>query len=259
AEQHLSTLGSVQRLNKADGSFVTEIDQKLQTEIALALKAQWPQVRLLGEEMTREQQNALLEPSINGSSSDEPLQQQIWVLDPLDGTTNFSTGLPLFGVSLALVVDGQSQLAVVYDPTRKESFTAQRGKGAHLNGQALQSSSIDNLADCVANVDYKRLTHELAQQLVSCPPYRSQRNLGTCVLEWCWLAADRLQLYLHGGQQLWDHAAGHLILEEAGGMARSLQGAKMNARSLCKQSTVAAASPHLFELWQDWISLQLRH
>ncbi len=240
-------IGAVQRIDKTDGSFVTEFDQRLQSTITGALKAKWPQFALLGEEMEREQQAALL------NSSDSNNHNGIWVLDPLDGTTNFSAGLPLFGVSIALVVDGQSQVAVVYDPNRRECFHADKGQGAWLNSQPLAPSVVTTMSHCIANVDYKRLTRDLASQLVICPPYRSQRNMGTCVLEWCWLACDRIQLYLHGGQQLWDHAAGHLVLQEAGGVAKTLQGDELKSHTLTKQSAVAAASPQLYSLWNEWI------
>lgn len=238
-----------QREHKEDGSIVTAVDTRLQNDIHQALHARWPEVGFLGEEMSRAEQASMLELEA---------QKTIWVLDPLDGTTNFSTGLPLYAVSLALVVDGQSKLAVVYDPTRKECFTAVHGKGAWLNQQRLWASPITELGECVANVDYKRLTRDLASQLVTCPPYRSQRNMGTCVLEWCWLAANRIQLYLHGGQQLWDHAAGRLILLEAGGMAKMLNGEDLRSDVLGKQSAVAAASPRLYDQWRDWIALQNR-
>lgn len=258
-DRAFAQMGDIARENKEDGSFVTVMDTHLQALIYEALSTRWPAIGFLGEEMSREAQASAL--SYEG-------EQAIWVLDPLDGTTNFSTGLPLYGVSLALVVAGRSQLAVVYDPTRQECFSAQAGQGAWLNGQRLGASQRDGqprsgavvseLSECIANVDYKRLTRDLAAQLVTCPPYRSQRNIGACVLEWCWLATGRIQLYLHGGQQLWDHAAGHLILLEAGGMAKTLEGEPLCSDVLHKQSAVAASSPALYAQWRDWIALQDR-
>jgi fructose-1,6-bisphosphatase/inositol monophosphatase family enzyme len=109
------------------------------------------------------------------------------------------------------------------------------------------------LRDCVANVDYKRLVSGLADRLVRYPPYRSQRNLGSCVLEWCWLAAGRLQLYLHGGQRMWDYAAGSLILREAGGKFTTVAGNPLDCRKFTKRSVIAATSPELHALWLAWI------
>ncbi len=245
--------GKVSHTAKVDGSIVTQIDINLQSAIHAELIAHWPDIPLLGEEMSHDEQAALLANSAAG----------LWVLDPLDGTTNFATGFPIFGVSLAYVKHGRAQLAVIYDPVREECFSAELNKGTTLNGQFINQrhSSPDAksaedklmLGDCVANIDYKRLTEHLSNRLVVCPPYRSQRNIGSCVLEWCWLAADRFQLYLHGGQQLWDHAAGRLILAEAGGWASRIDGSEICANKLTKQSVVAASNAMLFKWWLEWI------
>ncbi len=236
----------LERTFKDDGSFVTQIDENLQREIHAKLKKAYPAYTLLGEEMTREEQLDLLDGSESG----------LWILDPIDGTTNFSTGFPIYGVSLAFVQQGVTHIAVVYDPVREETFTAILGEGAWLNGSRLVGSSVTELSDCIANVDYKRLTGDMASQLVICPPYRSQRNLGSSVIEWCWLAANRFQVYLHGGQQLWDYAAAQLILVEAGGQASGIDGAKIKVDRLTKQSVVAAASPQLYEQWFSWVKRQ---
>ena len=162
-----------------------------------------------------------------------------------------TSGFHFYGVSLALVIGGEPQVAVIYDPTRKECVSAVAGKGAYLNGVRLPQQSGYILSDCIANVDYKRLVGYLAAQLVRCPPYRSQRNLGSSVLEWCWLASGRFQLYLHGGQKLWDFCAGYLILQEAGGAATSLSGEPLNCGSLRKSSAVAAVNPALLGKWVE--------
>jgi len=150
-------------------------------------------------------------------------------------------------------------LAVVYDPCRDECFAAAAGQGATLNGATLRTTSNAETAHCIACVDFKRLARTLAEHLVAGPPYKSQRNLGACVLEWCWLAADRFQLYLHGGQRLWDYAAGSLILREAGGSAVTLDGVPIPDSSgkqylSGKLSVVAASNPTLLEDWRSWIT-----
>lgn len=234
---------------KADGSVVTDTDTRLQARILGELKERWPAFGALGEEMELVEQTQVVASSRTG----------FWVLDPLDGTTNFTAGFPFFGISLALIENGEPQLAVVYDPVRDECFSAGKGGGAWLNGNRLQASDETELKGCIANIDYKRLIADLAERLVSSPPYRSQRNLGACVLEWCWLAAGRMQLYLHGGQRLWDYAAGYLILEEAGGKAWTLDGKPLSCDKLSKRSVVAAANPQLFDLWFEWIRRNTRH
>ena len=229
---------------KQDGSWVTAIDRRIQEKLLTKLRHRWPQYGFIGEEMTHADQVAVCEQSREG----------FWVLDPLDGTTNFTTGFLFYGVSLALVVDGSPCLGVVFDPVRGECFSAQLGRGAYLNRQKLVCPATRTLGECIALIDYKRLVGDLAEQLVHSPPYRSQRNLGSSVLEWCWLAAGRVQLYLHGGQKLWDFAAGYLILTEAGGVATSLSGKPLDCARLRKRSVVAAVNPDLLALWDAWIN-----
>ncbi len=228
---------------KLDGSFVTEVDQGIQNQLKSTLASNWPQYGFIGEEMSHSEQVDVSLQSDHG----------YWVLDPLDGTTNFTAGFLFYGISLALVVNGFTVLAVVYDPVRDECFSAASGKGAFLNGKPLHCPIVEKLGDCIANVDYKRLVGDLSSQLVRCPPYRSQRNLGSSVLEWCWLASGRIQLYLHGGQKLWDFAAGYLILQEAGGAATSLSGLPLDCSKLRKRSVVAAVNPELLDQWVAWI------
>lgn len=242
----LNAAAGLEFMSKLDGSIVTDTDTALQQEIQSRLQQVWPHIPMLGEEMPHELQVDMLNFTDAG----------LWILDPLDGTTNFTKGFPMFGLSLAYVVNGKTIKAVIYDPNRDECFSAAEGAGAWLNGVRLQPGKVNVLADCIANVDYKRLTSVLATRLVSCPPYRSQRNIGSCVLEWCWLAAGRMQLYLHGGQHLWDHAAGRLVLSEAGGVASRLDGNMMSSDKLVKQSAIAAANPELFKLWFDWLAKQ---
>ncbi len=230
---------------KSDGSYVTSMDRNLQNRLVEALGSRWPDFGAIGEEMSHAEQVFI-------SQCSEP---GYWVIDPLDGTTNFTSGFPCYGISVALVVQREPVLAVVYDPVRKECFSAARGQGARLNGEPIHCPDPMTLDACIANVDYKRLVGELATRLVQSPPYRSQRNLGTSVLEWCWLAAGRIQLYLHGGQKLWDYAAGYLILTEAGGAAMTLTGAELDCGSLQKRSVVAASSAALLTQWMAWIHL----
>ncbi len=228
---------------KIDGSLVTGVDQGIQRYLMQELNTRWPQFGFIGEEMPHDDQVRVCEHSKRG----------FWVLDPLDGTTNFASGFLFFGISLALVIEEHPVLAVIYDPVRDECFTAQKGRGAFINGKPLVCPDTGVLSDCIANIDYKRLVGDLSSQLVRCPPYRSQRNLGSSVLEWCWLAAGRIQLYLHGGQKLWDFAAGSLILHEAGGVATSLSGQPLDCSKLRKRSVVAAVNAGLLDQWVDWI------
>lgn len=237
---------SVARNYKADGSVVTEADLLMQSSLTTALNALYPDIQLLGEEMSAKQQQALL------SSG-----QALWCLDPVDGTSNFAAGVPYFCVSLALIEQGKVTLGLVYDPIRDECFSAQLGQGATLNDQALSSKSTGlSLNNAIALIDFKRLKPELATQLVTNRPYGSQRSLGSIALELCWIAAGRGHVYLHAKQQLWDYAAAQLILSEAGGFACTLEGKSLSTHQLKPLSTVAALDEVLFKQWCTYLNVQ---
>jgi len=234
----------VKRQTKADGSIVTEADIAVQACMIQALKAAWPDVPLLGEEMSADAQARI------ASSG-----QTYWCLDPVDGTSNFASGFPAFAISLALISAGQVVMGVIYDPVRDECFAAESGRGAFLNEQKLQLSAVDMpLKRCLAMIDYKRLSADLVARLVTQKPFASQRNLGSIALEWCWAAAGRFQIYLHGQQHLWDYAVGYLVFSEAGGYASTLSGDPITASDLRPISAFAAVDNALFEAWGGWLN-----
>ena len=243
-EELLPRFTKVSHEFKHDGSFLTEADLAVQARIASALKELAPEIAFLGEEMPADEQQALLE-------SEAPL----WCLDPLDGTSNFANGIPFFSVSLALLEKGRVVLGVVYDPSRDECFSAELGKGAFLNGKPLKAPEqpAPALEKCTAIIDFKRLSPELATRLACQAPYASQRSYGSVALDWCWIATGRGQLYLHGNQNLWDYAAGTLILAETGGQGCTLQGEAVMVPRLEKRSAVAALDNALFTAWKSWL------
>jgi myo-inositol-1(or 4)-monophosphatase len=233
---------------KADGSLVTQADLAMQQQIMAQLKHHYPKIPLLGEEMPEVLQSAILNEKIQG----------FWCLDPLDGTTNYISGMPCFAVSLAYIINGEVEIGIIYDPIRDELFHAIKGAGAWLNRDRLTLNCPETrLRECIAMIDFKRLTPALAARLVSVPPYRSQRSIGSVALDWCWLAAGRIQLYLHGGAKLWDYAAGTLIFREAGGHF-VLGNATTEQPSLARlelqsQTAVAAANQRLLAAWRSWL------
>lgn len=233
---------------KADGSLITEADLAMQQTLTEELRAAFPAVPLLGEEMPATEQSALLKDN----------DQRLWCLDPLDGTGNFAAGIPVFSVSLALLHAGKAVVGVVHDPNRRETFSAIAGRGAWLNGQPLQVPSAvpTDLSDASGLVDFKRLPRHLASSLATRPPYRSQRSFGSVALDWCWLALGRCHVYVHGGQKLWDYAAGSVIFGEAGGtggLYEHYDGQVQDRVSLSPRIGMAATSPKLFAAWHDWI------
>jgi myo-inositol-1(or 4)-monophosphatase len=181
-------------------------------------------------------------------------KEGVWCIDPIDGTSNFVRGLPYFAVSVALVREGRSTIGVVYNPVADEAFAAELGRGAFLNGEWLLSRTVaTSLSGALANVDMKRLGAKLVEQLAVNPPYASQRNFGASALDWCYTAAGRYDLYLHGGQKLWDYAAGSLVLQEAGGQVCCLDRDDFDLGEVWQRSVLAALDPKLFEEWKDWV------
>jgi len=244
-EELLPRYTRVERQHKRDGSVITEADLAMQSRIAKLLLQEWPDTVFLGEEMTAQQQAVLLQ-------SDKP----VWCLDPLDGTSNFAAGIPYFSVSLALLGEGGVILGIIYDPMRDECFTADGIHGAQLNGEPLQvQSSGLKLAQTTALIDFKRLDEALATRLVSQIPYASQRSFGSVALDWCWLAAGRCHIYLHGRSKLWDYSAGNYIFQQAGGYACSLDGEAVFTHSLTPRSSVAAVDESLFREWTNWLGV----
>jgi myo-inositol-1(or 4)-monophosphatase len=242
-EELLPRFADVQRSIKTDGSFVTEADLMTQTRIFRELKENYPDTTILGEEMTRDEQNFLL------TNSDS-----LWCLDPLDGTSNFAVGTPYYAISLAMIERGVPTLGIVYDPNRDECFVGMRGQGAFLNDMPLKVKPVDlSLSRCTALIDFKRLPPRLSVNLVAQQPYASQRSFGSVALDWCWMAASRFHLYLHGSSNIWDYSAGHLIFHEAGGYSSTLEGEAIFINDLTKRSSVGALDQATFEQWYDWL------
>lgn len=245
-EELLPRFRQVSFSRKADDSLLTEADVVMQRRLAREFHLAWPHIAFLGEEMPHEQQQSVL-------ANDE---RGVWIVDPLDGTRNFATGLPFFSVSVALLVHGEVVLGVVYDPVRDECFTAVKEEGAQCNGvPLLRVASPHDLRQAISLIDFKRLTPDLAARLASERPFSSQRSFGSVAIDWCWLAAGRCHTYLHGAQRLWDYAAGVLIYAEVGGRAVTLQGEPVFNGTLAPRSAVAALDEKLFHDWCRWLGV----
>ena len=245
-EELLPGFGVCEYDYKEDNSVITAADLAMQKRLQTEMANHWPEIPVLGEEMTAELQQKL----IDGS-------KEYWCIDPLDGTNNYATGMPCFAVSIALVRMGEVVLALIHDPVREETFTAIKGHGAFLNGtQIKKKPAVKEHARIIAEIDMKRLPSELAVRLVTEAPYSSQRNIGSSALDWCWLAAGRYNIYLHGGQKLWDYAAGQLILVEAGGCSVSLDNSPVFRNQLETRSVLASMDDALFEHWKNWIGIR---
>lgn len=232
---------SVRISQKQINDFVTEVDHAAEKIIIETLLTAYPGHGILAEESGQE---------YGAKHSDF-----VWVIDPLDGTTNFIHGLPYFAISVALMRHGRSELGVIYNPVANEMFYARRGSGAYMNGIRLPLKAAPaSMGDTIAAVEVKYLrSGKLGTRLTSLAPFGSQRSLGASTIDWCYLAAGRYDLYLHGGQRLWDYAAGIVILEEAGGQACTLDSDDYWQGPLWHRSAVAALDPCLFEQWRRWV------
>ncbi|ASK26979.1 inositol monophosphatase family protein [Neisseria chenwenguii] len=231
---------------KEDGSMLSEADLAAQTAFAAALPliAGRP---VLGEEMSPQAQAGLWQ---------QHHSDGLWIVDPIDGTNNFVNGLPHFAVSVAYIQNGRAQAGVIYNPVSGECFTAQRGQGAHLNGTRLPLRLVSKkLSEAIAGVEIKYLrSGKLSSRMNTLAPFGSIRSMGCSTLDWCYLACGRYDVYVHGGQKLWDYAAGALIFEEAGGCLSTLEGDEFwSGEHVFKRSVVAALEPELFRRWEKWI------
>jgi myo-inositol-1(or 4)-monophosphatase len=197
---------------KGEVDLVTEMDERAEGIIREALLRAYPSYGMLAEE--------------GGALAGE--EDARWIVDPLDGTTNYAHGLPIFCVSIALEKAGEVVLGVVHDPIRVETFVAERGQGARLNDEPVSVSETDELvrALVVTGFPYDRDEVPAALDLFGRFAMLTQgmRRLGSAALDLCYVAAGRLDAYYEQGIHAWDVAAGNLILEEAGGRITDYRG-----------------------------------
>ncbi|MCP3852428.1 MAG: inositol monophosphatase [Gammaproteobacteria bacterium] len=230
----------VQAQNKADGSLITQADIDVMQRIKNQLAESFPQYQFFSEELPEEELNRFFSKNHSG----------YWCLDPIDGTSNFASGLPYFSISLALIVNGETKMGLIYDPVRDECFTAIKGQGAKLNNKPIiRMPPPETIQGCLAHVDFKRLSTEMSVKLISAPPYRSQRSFGSIALDWCWLAMGRGHITVHGKQMLWDYAAGLLIAEESGCVASTLTGEPIFQESIKSRFVLAGVDNNLYKQW----------
>jgi myo-inositol-1(or 4)-monophosphatase len=170
-----------------------------------------------------------------------------WIVDPLDGTTNYLYGLPVWSVSVAAEYDGEVIAAAVYDPNHDETFTAVLGGGATCNGQALRVEGPDELAVALLGTGFGYTTESRTRQgaaLARVVPFvRDVRRAGAASLDLCWVGLGRLDAYYERGLQLWDRAAGSLVAAEAGAVVTVLP-----------DDTTVAAAPQLYQPLLDLLS-----
>lgn len=198
---------------KRQNDFVSEVDDAAEDAIISVLRAAYPDHAILAEE----------------SGSQSSASDFTWVIDPLDGTTNFLHGFPQYCVSIGLLHKGVPNQAVVFDPNRNELFTASKGVGAYMNDRRLRVSKIDRLEDALMGTgfpfrevghldDYLRMFKQMTLSTSGI------RRPGAAALDLAWVAAGRIDGFWEMGLSAWDMAAGALLVREAGGLIGDFDG-----------------------------------
>ncbi|HSN31406.1 MAG TPA: inositol monophosphatase family protein [Ideonella sp.] len=218
---------------KAPNDFVTEVDQAAENVIIETLLGAYPGHGILAEESGR----------THGARDSE----YVWIIDPLDGTTNFIHGLPVYAVSIGLAHRGQVQQAVVYDPSRNDLFYASKGRGAFLNDKRLRVSRRTRLAESLICTgfpfrkgdNFKRYVRMFEDVMQHCA---GLRRPGAAALDLCYVAAGYYDGFFETGLNPWDVAAGSLMITEAGGLIGNFSGDS----DYLHQREVVAGNPKVF-------------
>jgi myo-inositol-1(or 4)-monophosphatase len=207
---------------KGEIDLVTEVDLECERMARAVIAERFPDHDILAEELS--------------SGPNEPARaRHRWVLDPLDGTTNYAHGLPIFCSAASLEIDGQPVIAAVYDPSRRELFTAERGVGAWLNGVPMRVSHASALIDSLLCTGFPYSVQEDPEELVALfgeflKRARAVRRLGSAAIDLCYVAAGRLDGFYELKLNPWDISAGALLVQEAGGRVTSLDGGPYSSR-----------------------------
>jgi len=208
-------LDRLQVNTKAPNDFVTEVDHAAEAAIIDTLLAAYPGHGILAEE--------------SGATRGARDSEYVWIVDPLDGTTNFIHGLPTYAVSIGLAFRNQIQQAVVYDPARNDLFFASKGRGAFLNDKRLRVSKRNRMTDALIGTgfpfrkgdDFERYLAMLKAVMAGCAGIRRP---GAAALDLCYVAAGWYDGFFESGLSPWDVAAGSLLVTEAGGLVGNFTG-----------------------------------
>ncbi|MFZ2737163.1 MAG: inositol monophosphatase family protein [Burkholderiaceae bacterium] len=224
---------SVRISQKQVNDFVTEVDQASEQAIIETLLAAYPGHGILAEESGRE----------HGAKDSD----FVWIIDPLDGTTNFIHGFPFYCVSIALSVKGKVEQAVVYDPSRNDLFTATKGRGAFMNDRRLRVSKRTRLSDCLISTGFPfrpgdNLNHYLQILADVMPRCAGLRRPGAAALDLAYVAAGFCDGFFENGLSPWDVAAGSLLVTEAGGLVGNFTG----EANFLEQRECMAGSPKIY-------------
>lgn len=227
----LNRLDGLQVSAKSRNDFVSEVDHAAEREIIATIRKSYPHHAFLAEE--------------SGASG---AGDTVWIIDPLDGTTNFLHGNPVFAVSIACQTKGRLEHAVVYDPMRQELFTASRGAGAHCDNHRMRVSRQRTLDGALVATGFpyrsniKYLDAYLAMLKVAMQETAGIRRPGAAALDLAYVAAGRVDAFWEIGLSAWDTAAGTLLIQEAGGRIGTLVGGEYR-----QGGNILAGTPKVYE------------
>lgn len=227
---------------KSELSIVTESDKAAEAAILARIKRDFPDHAFLTEESPA-----------HGNHSSR------WVIDPIDGTTNFAHGFPVFCTSIGYEEDGVMKMGGIYDPIRGELFFAEKGKGAFLNDKPIRVSKVSNLIDALIGTGFAYDRRERADEYLAIMKefmLRVQciRRAGAAALDLCYVASGRFDMFYEQQLQPWDKAAGMLIVEEAGGRATDFAGNPMTLDSPTNVASNGILHPQALELFKTAVS-----
>lgn len=224
---------SIKPREKAPRDLVTEADLASQHAIHDCLTKAYPEFRFVGEEEVSQE-------------SSEKFSDYCWVVDPLDGTTNYVHGLDNYCVSIALTHENRTVLGTVYDPVRQDLFTSIEGKGAFRNGRQLKTSCIEELNSALVAASFSarvpKNSPEIKRFVSALGHCQALRRLGSAALNLCYVAAGQLDGYWATSVKKWDVAAGLLFVQEAGGTITAIDGGPFNLEA---PKFIAASTPRL--------------
>lgn len=231
--RHFERLDRLTINAKRDKDFVSEADVEAETEIIRTLRKVYPNHAILAEESGAQ------------AGADEDCQ---WIIDPLDGTTNFLHGLPHFAVSIAFRERGRLEIGVVYDPIRQEMFTTSRGSGAHLNDRRIRVRPVASLDAALLGTGFPIRHPQHIPAYLNMFGYlfgrvAELRRAGSAALDLAYVAAGRLDGFWELGLNAWDMAAGALLVQEAGGLVGDFGG----GNDYLKTGNVVTGNPKIFK------------
>lgn len=230
--RHMEQLDRIRITPKNSEEFFTEVDIKAEQAIIQSIRKAYPDHGFIAEE----------------SGVQNPDSDYVWIIDPLDGTTNYIHGFPFFAVSIALRIKNRIEHGVVYDPVRHECFSASRGRGARLNDRRLRVSKETQLTSALLASGFSLRNTARSQRYL--PAYEALmgkcagvRRTGSAALDLAYVAAGRLDGFWEFGLRPWDLAAGSLLIKESGGLISDMNGGE----EFLKHGDVVAGTPKIFK------------